>query len=126
MLDGDEIILERLCFLFGAGEHVVERLRHVDFRGVDAARDLRQALQLAVHGQRKRGGREAKFVDDTGDQPVLLREQRGKQVPGVHLVMVEPAGDVLRVGDSLTRHLGEFGGVHNDYLSHALRQIAMG
>ena len=112
MLDGHKIILQRFGLLFAAGEHLVDGLRHVDLRGVDAARDLRNALQLPFDGELYGGRRDRQLVEEPGHDAVLLRHEGGNQVPRIDLGMIEPAGDVLRIRHRLTRHLGKFGEVH--------------
>jgi hypothetical protein len=36
-------------------------------------------------------------------------------MPRIHLVVMAAAGESLRLGHSLTRHLGEFGGIHDEH-----------
>ena len=50
----------------------------------------------------------------TRHDAVLLSEEGRQHMPRVDLVVLEAAGDVLRVGDGLTRHDGEFGKIHED------------
>src|SRR5208283_2780287 len=89
VLDADEFVLERLGVLLGLRENVVDGLRHVDLRRVDASRDLGQPLELAVDRERERAGGKAHLVDHAGYQPVLLGKERREQVPRVDLVVVE-------------------------------------
>ena len=121
VLDADEFVLERLGVLLGPREHVIDGLRHVDLRRVDAARHLGQPLELAVDRERERARGKAHLVDHARDQPVLLGEERREQVPGLDLVVVEAPGDRLGVRDCLARHLGEIAEVHSVAILHAPR-----
>ena len=63
VLDGDKFILERLGLFLRPREHRVDRLRDVNFRGVDATRDLWQALELPLDGELHRGRRDVQLVE---------------------------------------------------------------
>jgi heme oxygenase len=55
--------------------------------------------------------------------PFSCADESGQQVPRVHLIMIEATGDRLRVGDSLTRHLGELLKSMMRRVSHVARQL---
>ena len=108
----DKLVLQRFGLLFGPRQDIVHGLRHKDLGNIHAARDPRQPFQLPVHGQLKGARREAELLDKARDDPLFLAGECGQQVPGVHLRVIEAAGNALRVGDRLARHLGEFGQIH--------------
>src|SRR5262249_46484268 len=112
MLDGDVLVLELARLLFGAREDLIHGLSDVDLGGIDGAGNLGKALELAFDGELKRAGLEVQLLDEARDDPALLTEQGAEKMPGIHFAMLKTARDVLRVGDSLARHDGEFGEIH--------------
>lgn len=72
MFHRDVVVLELLRFAFGAREHLVHRLRDVNLRRVDAAADLRQALELAFDGELHRARGTAQFFQQPRHDAILL------------------------------------------------------
>ena len=112
VLDGNKFILERPGFFLGPREHRVDRLGDVHLRGVHASRDLGQTLKLPFDGELHRAWRDVQLVEQARHDAVFLAEERGKEMPRLHLVVRKAAGNGLRVSNRLTRHDGKFVEVH--------------
>ena len=109
VLDRDELVLELGGLRLGASERLVDGLRDVNLGSVDGPADLRQAVELPLHRELRGSRGKAQLFQQAGHDAALLRQQGGKQVPGVDLRVRFAAGDGLRLGDGRARHLGEFG-----------------
>ena len=61
----------------------------------------------------------AGLLQDGRGEPLLLVEQRQQDVFDVDLLVVEPGGEFLRVGERLLGFLGEFVQIHDWFLHPA-------
>src|SRR5690606_16388621 len=91
MLDADEVVLQRLRLVFRRLQQLPQARRDVDL-GV-RARDLWQAVELALDRRAERRGREAGLLEHRRREASLLREQRGEEVFGLDRLVALPVGE---------------------------------
>ncbi len=101
VLRAHKLVLQRFGLLLGPRQDIVHGLRHKNLGNIHAARDPRQPLQLPIHGELEGARREPELLDKPRDNPLFLAGKGGQQMPGVHLRMIQAAGNALRVGDRL-------------------------
>ena len=113
VLDADELILHGLGLAGGGAQHLVGGLGDIDLVGVAArAGHPGQAGQLFGHGGGEAAGVHVHFLEQLGDQPVLLAGDGQQQVFGLQGVVLVLHGQLLGGLDGLDGFLGILVGVH--------------
>ena len=87
MFRADVLVLQLRSLILGLREDLVDGLGDIDLRDVHAARHFGEAIEFPLRRQLHRAHGQAELLDKHRHDAALLTEQRGKQVPRLHLVV---------------------------------------
>ena len=104
---GADVIVVELSGLAGGGIECLFQGRAEEQVGGRGALDFGFAVYFALDGGGEDGRGEAKLLQESGDEAVLLLEQSGQEVDGVHFLIGIALGGLLGLLESFLGFDGE-------------------